>query len=398
MIKRMSAKAKRLVSDEAGPPSKTPAFRLRKKWYHLTYPTHLDFEQLKKLLVSKGDVHFYSMVWENGKEKEESNDCADVRSYAHTHVMVGYRKNLDLRGPRTFDLLEQHPNIKEVETLAHCVRTFEYHQKDPVLIEQSEARPQMPLQNMMAVVAASNLVEAANLMNIEPKTIGDLVHLRNQTKTRQLLPSLDEKCHFSYSLDSPWRVLWMTGPTGIGKTQWAIAQFECPLLVRHMDTLKEYIPTLHDGLIFDDLAFAHWPREACIHLVDWDCPSSINVKHSAVTIPARTRRIFLSNLAWEMYWPIDTSGAIRRRVKVIVFPPFSPPLYSKKLVSEDPPSVSRSNASTPTMSQEGSLEEVELPPTPSLSMTSMELNTWSQMVDECESIDPTGWASKCDDV
>lgn len=41
--------------------------------------------------------------------------------------------------------------------------------------------------------------------------------------------------------------------------------------------------------------FSHWPREACIHLLDTDEDSDINVKCSMVTIPRLTPRVITTN-------------------------------------------------------------------------------------------------------
>lgn len=70
-------------------------------------------------------------------------------------------------------------------------------------------------------------------------------------------------------------LLW--GPSGFGKTQYALTQFKNPLLIRHMDKLKELTP-LHDGLVFDDLSFTHYPPEAVIHLLDMEEDSTIHVR------------------------------------------------------------------------------------------------------------------------
>ena len=73
-----------------------------------------------------------------------------------------------------------------------------------------------------------------------------------------------------------WRVLFIWGLTGTGKTQFACHLLDSPLLVRSMDQLREFDAALHDGIVFDDMSFAHLPRESCIHLLDWDLPSSMD--------------------------------------------------------------------------------------------------------------------------
>lgn len=109
--------------------------------------------------------------------------------------------------------------------------------------------------------------------------------------------------------------LWLSGPTGTGKTELAKAHFQDPLLIRHVGQLKSIAG--HDGLVFDDFNPSHWPRECVIHLTDLSCPSGINVKFSHVVIPAGMPRIFTSN-TW--IWPHDSTGAIERRVFAVQCP------------------------------------------------------------------------------
>lgn len=92
-----------------------------------------------------------------------------------------------------------------------------------------------------------------------------------------------------------------TGPTGTGKTSFALACFESPLLIRHADELKLFIAGVHDGLVFDDMTFHHWPIEQVIHLVDLEHDSPIHLRYHNVTIPAGLPRIFTSNL-WNPFY------------------------------------------------------------------------------------------------
>lgn len=48
--------------------------------------------------------------------------------------------------------------------------------------------------------------------------------------------------------------LW--GKSGTGKTQYALAHFKKPLLIRHIDDLQKLQPYVkHDGIVFDDVSF-----------------------------------------------------------------------------------------------------------------------------------------------
>lgn len=85
------------------------------------------------------------------------------------------------------------------------------------------------------------------------------------------------------------------GGPGIGKTQYALSHFENPLFVTHMDRLKFFDPTYHDGIVFDDMSFLHMPLQAQKFLLDWSNNRDLNVKYGMATIPRHTKKIFTCN-------------------------------------------------------------------------------------------------------
>lgn len=133
----------------------------------------------------------------------------------------------------------------------------------------------------------------------------------------------------------------LTGKTGIGKTQFALSQFENPLVCRlvtfrlgsavtsfsffilhcsHIDDLKRLVPSV-DGIVFDDMNFGHWPANSCIHLVDLELPRSINVKYGTCTLPSRLPRIFTTNRFVEELFSGNATeeerAAIVRRIYIL---------------------------------------------------------------------------------
>lgn len=99
---------------------------------------------------------------------------------------------------------------------------------------------------------------------------------------------------FPWTPITDWSTSWVLwGKPGTGKTSFAKAHFSKPLLVSHIDQLKSFDG--HDGIIFDDMDFCHWPRGSQIHLVDVDEPRGINVKHDMIVIPAGVKKIFTTN-------------------------------------------------------------------------------------------------------
>lgn len=102
---------------------------------------------------------------------------------------------------------------------------------------------------------------------------------------------------WKWDIQHDWNTsLLLWGKAGIGKTCFAQSLLPTALFVSHLDQLKSYDPTNNDGIIFDDMSFKHFPREAQIHLVDIEQDRSIHCRHTCAWIPAWTKKIFLSNL------------------------------------------------------------------------------------------------------
>jgi len=114
------------------------------------------------------------------------------------------------------------------------------------------------------------------------------------------------------------KAVFITGCAGSGKTTWALSHFKLPILISHIDDLKRFNPAIHDGLVFDDMTFQHWPPTSCIHICDMDFDRSINVKYGTANIPRLTKRIFTTNVPIESFFSDKCTdeqwNAIYRRV------------------------------------------------------------------------------------
>lgn len=116
------------------------------------------------------------------------------------------------------------------------------------------------------------------------------------------------------------RFIILTGPSGIGKTQFALAHFQNPLFVSHIEQLKQLEGGDYDGVIFDDMSFAHFPREARIHLCDLKFDREIHCRFANAKLPAKFPRILTTNKSFQevMFKPEEdhTDYAIARRCHV----------------------------------------------------------------------------------
>lgn len=118
-----------------------------------------------------------------------------------------------------------------------------------------------------------------------------------------------------YNLDIDWsKTQVFAGPTGCGKTTYALQLLPKALFCTHMDDLAKYDPASYDGIIYDEAAFLHLPREAQIHLVDQDQDRSLHVRYMCARIPKHTKKIFTTNKAVNEILLDDP--AIMRRIQV----------------------------------------------------------------------------------
>ena len=108
------------------------------------------------------------------------------------------------------------------------------------------------------------------------------------------------------------KALVIYGDSGLGKSCFARAHFTNPLICTHIDDLKGLIIGFHDGVIFDDVHFDHWPVSTCIHLCEVQDTVSIHCRFSNATFPGGVPRIFTVNSKANL-WPLDIYGAIDRR-------------------------------------------------------------------------------------
>lgn len=169
-------------------------------------------------------------------------------------------------------------------------------------------------------LAASTVYEGLKI--IQSKRARDYC-LHGESIERNLKRSKVPSFQSKYSLtdfNCPSLVLSKTvllhGPSNTGKTSFALSHFRNPLLVRHIERLKQLSPD-NDGIVFDDMSFKHWPSEAVIHLLDTDLDSDINVRYTTVCIPAKVIKIFTHNDPNPFYSEsisLEQQNAIERRL------------------------------------------------------------------------------------
>lgn len=235
----------------------------------------------------------------------------------HYHCIVAFDKRKNVRNARFFDFCGVHPNIQAARSFNHVKA---YIEKDGDYI--SIGTPPQPKEKISWINFASTCTreEWMELCMEQNKSFGWGEAIWKHTHPSNLATIQDgheygvisgQLASFTYS---DWeRSLVLIGPTGCGKTSWAIKNCLKPsIIISHLDRLKDFDPDVHKSIIFDDMLFSHLPQQAQIHLVDWFVPRDIHCRYRVCHIPAKTPKIFTANERVFVDHP-----AVNRRIKII---------------------------------------------------------------------------------
>lgn len=293
------------------------SFRLRAKKFMLTYKDHLDPTALHEYLRGVFKQDFEIKI---AHEKGETG-------YLHTHAVINLSKKPDIKNARSLDFDGQHPNLKVPTSTEHWQNMVRYLDKDDaspygeITLESSSS--QKFEQASAYVLKCQNLKEIFRCPNTEiAMTIASrLPYFRTMWETCGA-KKLETARHSTFSrpfldLTTNWL---LSGPPGTGKTQYALAHFEAPCLVSHIDDLKN-ITDKTDGIVFDDMSFRQYPAGAIIHLLDREVSRTIHARYYNASIPANLPKIFTNNRD-DIFVPEkgaseDELGAINRRFKIL---------------------------------------------------------------------------------
>lgn len=260
----------------------------------------------------------------------------------HWHVLVEYDHCKEIRRANHYDIVGEHPNIKiwrranggtyEQWLYDH----WKYCKKEdptPYIVgeEPMSGRKRkrdeaftdaFDIARTESVNAGMQFLERCFPYELATKydqIFRTLTAIRNSyLHVRTPARAVSDFPHAPLIVDS-WRCLYINGSTGCGKTAYARALLPEATVVRHRDQLRDC--DFSKGIIFDDFEVSHWPPTAVIHLLDWDEPSGIDVKHAHVVIPPKTRKIFTHNGSLERWLSKEASdeqvAACRRRITVV---------------------------------------------------------------------------------
>lgn len=287
--------------------NETKRYRIHTKQLFLTYPKcNLELDVALSEISSILSIDKYIIA------REKHTDGG-----AHIHMYIKCLNPADIRKPDKLDILGFHGNYQSCRSpnavRKYCTKEGNY------LTNIVDFKP---IAAAIRVLSAESKKEAMDIIKNDPLLARD--YIRDTSKMEESIARLYPNTSISRlkyrfrTMQSviSWKrkkhVLWLFGPTKTGKTEFAKSLFSNPLLVSHIDELKHFCATTHDGIIFDDMYFGNWSREHQIHLLDLENNRGINVKYGMIIIPHGTPRIFTSNV------PIFTAdAAIARRIRMI---------------------------------------------------------------------------------
>lgn len=302
---------------------RTGNFRFSGRCVHLTYKTWLTDEQVAAVALKPGkEVEQFSYCHENGH-----GDTA----YLHSHVLIKWTEKVETSDTRYFDIGEIHPHIKTVDLRykTQFENVMNYHKKEGVFCKQvpewnpDEEAPNI-LQTSIPYAETMTMLDFAVERNGTWKDIMGMEKFHKLVQRRKRTKAIKEFVPDDFRFPKPdnLRVMFIYGPKGSGKTEWAKTWFENPLVVRTIDELKAFEENFHDGIIFDDARFGELPEDTVQSLVEWDNHAQLHARYENAFIPARTQKVFTSNYPPEtVFGPqnwFSEAGQVRCRVTEIL--------------------------------------------------------------------------------
>lgn len=284
-------------------------FRVNARYLFITYPQcGLARDTIWTFLRAKGVK--WAII---GSERHQDGN-------PHIHAVLDWGRKRDIRNSSFFDLEGHHPNVQPCK---NKMASINYTKKEGDFEEFGDPEDSDDTEDLLALAAREtepsfyghcmarkiSFPYAKKFWDMAHTDRGAVVKAGSSPPPNRICPRLQ----FHVLPDKP-STLVLVGPTGCGKTSWALKRAIKPaLIVTHMDDLRKFDPEFHKTIIFDDMSFTHMPETSQIHLVDQDLARSIHCRYGNAHIPPNTWKIFTCNK-----FPFTKHPAILRRLTIIM--------------------------------------------------------------------------------
>lgn len=304
-----------------------PTFRVCSKRIFLTYPhTTSDVNLLWEFLNTLRPRPGRAVIC---RERHADGD-------EHIHAAVEFERRFDSQRVSVFDFAGHHPNIERVRTWAASVN---YCRKEGVI---ETAYFNCTAEDATVGDVSTGTASGATTYEVAENatTIREwFIHCIDNAISYAYANAIWNQIHSArpptyferptggtigahlqgFGWNDDFHTLFICGPSGYGKTTWALRHAPIPfLLVTDIDDLGYFDPAVHKCIVFDEIrctgdaqGHGRWPLTSQIKLVTWDTPVSIRIRYKIAHIPAQVPKIFTS---CETY-PLIGDPQIVRRVE-----------------------------------------------------------------------------------
>lgn len=287
--------SRRQKAEKAGvdqKPFRLNAFRLGATWSCPVTAEDNPIKDVHRILAFLQDKYGEAEKYIVAEEKHENGK-------RHYHAFFHFYNKLDVRDARAFDIDGVHPNIIRCPGKGwpdYCAKKGQFitnYWKQPLLKRVQD----MSVPQALDTIAEENpQYYVTNLTRIE-------ANLKRHKERKKRCIVRYKADMFTLPLITDFRYsIFVRGPSDIGKSNWCLAHFQNPCMVRGEESAKQYDPTIHDGIVFDDVdsLFFKLSRTEKIALIDTDFDSELSCRFKNVVIPAGTPRFFTTNSDFEL--------------------------------------------------------------------------------------------------
>jgi hypothetical protein len=246
----------------------------------------------------------------------------------HIHAYLEFSRKANILYASFLDLEESKKKVHgEYQAVKNKHHVIAYVKKEGAYIANFETETEFKLK-LFLLAKERGLSEAMDyFVKSKPELVS--THFKKiSSNLKAFLENIDEKLspkftNYNYPEDLlHWfnferdeKTLFLTGPSGTGKTEGLINLLKDfnPILITDINALKD-LKSSNKAIIFDDIDWLSIPRETKIHLFDKNRCSNIKIIYQTVKLVPDLVKAVISNNSEDLISVWDDDKAISRRI------------------------------------------------------------------------------------